>query len=108
MKYDLKHLPYTISKLIGAIIAVIGFSGAIVIVTRTANPSFKNIIPFLIPGAIGLLVFLLVSRLFKKRADEDSDFMPKKTEMGNISVISWLTFLIFIAGLLVLTFIVTL
>jgi len=80
IKSEIKHLPFTLSKLIGGAMAVIGFPGVIIIITRKSNPSYLDIMPYFILGIIGVSVFLLSSRLFEKRMNENTDFVPTTKE----------------------------
>jgi len=87
IKSEIKRLPFTLSKLIGGIMAVIGFPGVIIISNRKANPSYSDIMPYFILGIIGVAVFLLSSRLFEKRMNENTDFVPTTKEKKHISLI---------------------
>ena len=104
---DIKHLPFTLSKLIGAIMAIIGFTGVIIITTRKSNPSYSDIIPYLLLGVIGVSIFLLSPILFRKRINKSNDFTPTKKEKTHISIISWLIFLIFMASCILIILILT-
>jgi hypothetical protein len=107
IKSEIKHLPFTLSKLTGGTMAVIGFPGVIIIITRKSNPSYLDIMPYFILGIIGVSVFLLSSRLFEKRMNENTDFVPTTKKKKHISIISWMIFLIFIASCILITFIMT-
>jgi len=104
---EMKHLPFTLSKLIGGIMAIIGFPGVIIIITRKSNPSYLDIMPYSILGIIGVSIFSLSSILFRKRTNKNGDFAPTTKEKTHISIISWLIFLIFIAICILITFILT-
>ena len=92
-----KRLPSTLGKLTGGIMAVIGFSGMIIIMTRTPNPSFSDVLPYSIVGIIGISLFLLSSILIEKRIGNAADYPPSAKEKARISIISWLMLLIFAA-----------
>jgi hypothetical protein len=57
IKTEIRHLPHTLSKLVGGAMAVIGSTGVIVIVTRKPDPSYLDILPHFIFGTIGNFVF---------------------------------------------------
>ena len=104
---DIKHLPFTLSKLIGAIMAIIGFPGVIIIITRKSNPSYLDIMPYFISGVIGVSIFLISSILFRKRINKNNDFTPTQKEKTHISIISWLIFLVFMASCILIILILT-
>lgn len=107
IKSEIKHLLFTLSKLIGGTMAVIGFPGVIIIISRKSNPSYLDIMPYFILGIIGIFIFLLSSKLFEKRMNKNTDPVPTKKEKKHISIVSWIIFLIFIASCVLLTFIMT-
>lgn len=107
IKSEIKQLPFMLGKLTGGAMAVIGFPGMIIVITRKSNPSFLNILPYLALGIFGVFIFLLSSRLFEKRMNESNEFVPGKKEKINMSIISWGIFLALIAIFILITFIMT-
>ena len=107
IKAELKDLPFTLAKVIGGIMAVIGFTGVIIILTRKLNATYLDIIIYSILGIIGVSVFSLSSILFEKRRKKFTDFTLTAKEKRNISIISWLILVFFIGRFILITFILT-
>jgi uncharacterized membrane protein YhaH (DUF805 family) len=106
IKSEIKQLPFMLGKLIGGIMAVIGFPG-IIIVTRKSNATFSDILPYFLLGIIGVCIFLISSKLFAKRLNESTHSTPTSKEKRQTSIMSWVIFLIFIAIFILITFIIT-
>jgi len=105
IKSELKQLPFTLGKLAGGVMAVIGFPGMIVVITRKSNPSFSDILPYLVLGISGVFIFLIFSRLIGKRMNKNDEVPLNTQEKKHISLISWAIFVIFIAIFILITFI---
>ena len=103
---ELKHLPCTLCKLVGGIMAVIGFP-CVIIISRKSDSSYGDMLPCLLVGILGVSLFWLSSIVSEKRISKDTDFAPTPQEKRYISILAWLLFLIFIAILIVITFILT-
>jgi hypothetical protein len=106
-KSEIKQLPFMLGKLAGGIMAVIGCTGTIIIMTRTPAPSFSDALPYSIVGIIGIALFLLSSVLLKKRINETAGDSPSQKDKARVSIISWLLFLAFIAACIAVIFIMT-
>ena len=106
-KSEIKQLPFTLGKVIGAIMAVVGCTGMIIIMTRTPDPSFSDVLPYSMAGISGIALFLLSSALLKKRIGETIAFSPSPKDKARISIISWLLFLTFIAVCIAVILIIT-
>jgi hypothetical protein len=85
IKSEIKQLPLTLGKLTGGILAVIGFPGVIIIITRKSNPSFPDILPYFVLGIFGVLIFLLSSRLFEKRINENTELATTPKEKNKLA-----------------------
>ena len=59
VKSEIKQLPFMIGKVLGGIMAVIGFTAAVVIITRRADHAFGEILPSALFGCLGILIFVL-------------------------------------------------
>jgi Na+/melibiose symporter-like transporter len=106
IKSEIKQLPFMLGKLLGGIMAVIGFPG-IIIVNRKSNATFSDILPYFLLGIIGVCIFLISSKLFAERGNESAQSTPTLKEKRQTSIISWVIFLIFIAIFILITFIIT-
>ena len=62
-KEELQHLPFMLGKLLGGIVAVIGFTGWVLHMTRHAGGA----LPWFLVGAAGITLFLLAARSRARR-----------------------------------------
>lgn len=101
VKSEIKQLPYMIGKALGGIVAVIGFTMAVVIITRRTAPSFPDILPSALSGCLGIIIFVFSSRLLTRRLAENP---PENAASGNrtrTSMLSW-AILLLLAGIFLL------
>lgn len=105
IKSELRLLPFMLAKLIGAAMTVIGFPGVIIIITRRPNPTFSNILPYLLIGIFGISIFLLSSRLLVKRIKETAD--SARQSKYPTSLISWSIFAALAAVFILITYLMT-
>lgn len=104
---EIKQLPLLLCKLLGGIMAATGLPGAVYMMTRRANPSLQDILPYLLAGAAGTVIFVASSRALARRVDGNGfQTLPAK-DKNRISVISWLILLILAAVFLLFTYFVT-
>ena len=108
IKLEIKQLPFTLGKLTGGLMAVIGFPGMIIVADRKPNVSFPDLFPYLVLGISGVLIFLMSSILFNKRMNENDESVPTSKEKKLTSIISWMIFLIFITIFILVTYIINL
>lgn len=62
-KEDLQHLPFMLGKLLGGIVAVIGFTGWVLHITRHNGGA----LPWFLVGAAGIALFILAARARARR-----------------------------------------
>ena len=108
VKAEIKLLPYTLGKLAGGAMAVIGFPAALFSINKNPDPSFLDILPFIVLGFSGIIVFLYFSRLLANRMDAKKEPDPTKPEKKKISIVAWIIFAIFIGLFVSFTFIISL
>ena len=106
IKSEIKQLPYTFGKLAGGILAVIGFPG-MVIVSRGPNTKVADTLPYLLLGITGICIFWISSKLLDKPQNASAHLPLTPKEKRQTSMLSWVLFLIFIAILISITFIIT-
>lgn len=96
-----------LGKAAGGFMAVAGFTGAVIIVTRRSNPSWPGIWLYLLFGMSGILIFYICSRLAGKMAEtnEDRALMPRDTKKAGI--LSWILFFAAASAFILLTYIIT-
>jgi hypothetical protein len=105
IKSEIKQLPFMLGKLTGGVMAVIGCTGGIIVAGKS-NTSFSDIWPYFLMGIIGIGIFLISSKLYAKRLNENIHFTPTRKEKMQTSVISWTILLIFTAIFILITFII--
>jgi zinc transporter ZupT len=106
VKSELKLLPFMIGKALGGIVAVIGFTAAVVIVTRRTAPSFADILPSALSGCLGILVFVLSSTLLTRRLSENPSENATSDDGMRTSVLSWAILLLLAAVFLLCTYLI--
>lgn len=97
-KAELRHLPLMLGKLAGGIAAVIGFTAAVVVVTRSPDWSAGDILPALMAGCVGGAVFVLSARALRRRLAGQGAGESLPAASGRTSLLSW-GLLLLIAGI---------
>ena len=92
-KTELKQLPLMLAKLIGGLAAVVGFTAA-VIRTRTPHSILRDILPYLVLGCVGVVIFILSSRALKKRLSSRAE-EASPTSTTSMNVLSFALLLLF-------------
>ena len=108
-KSEIKQLPAILGKFFGGAMAVIGFVGAIILVTHgSPPPSWLKLLPFLVLGVVGVIVFSLSSLKLKRQLKEkpESDFNEQGKKHG--SLVSWAILIIFILIFITVTYVINL
>ncbi len=105
LRSEVKQLPWTLAKLLGGLISVIGFGGAVVVLTRRPDPSWGGVFAWVLAGVIGLVLFLAASR-FLARREEAEGSEPGLKDRAKTSALSWTVLLILAALFLAIVLIV--
>jgi hypothetical protein len=93
IRSEIRLLPYMLGKVAGGFTAVIGFTGAVIAITRRADPSWPDIWPYLLSGIAGVFLFYISSRLAVKRVEVNDDKVMIPQETKKAGILSWLLFL---------------
>lgn len=105
-KSELKQLPAMLGKLLGGIVAVAGFTLAVLSVTRKPGGE-GTVLPYLGVGCAGIIIFVLSSRLLAKRCAETPADSPDSKDRTVNSMLAWGILLVlaalFLAGSYFLT-----
>jgi hypothetical protein len=56
IKTEIRLLPFMLGKLAGGFMAVAGFTGAVIVITRRANSSWPDMLPYLLFGMSGVFI----------------------------------------------------
>lgn len=102
VKTELKQLPLILGKLLGGGAAVIGFAIAVLIITRKPDPTLADILPFLLAGCAGIVIFILSARVLNRRLSSNADEVSRPVDTNRTNMLSWglllLLAAIFLAG----------
>ena len=99
LRSEAKRLPWMLVKVVGGVMAVIGFGGAVAVLTRRPDPSWGGVLGWELAGVIGLVLFLAASRSLTARKEADSP-EPTGKDRARTSALSW-TVLLVLAALFV-------
>jgi len=107
IRAEIRLLPYMLGKVAGGFMAVAGFTGAVIVITRRANPSWPDIWQYLLLGISGVFLFYISSKLAGKRAvaNDGQSLTPQDTKKAGM--ISWLLFLAAASVFILFTYIIT-
>lgn len=105
INFEVRQLPCTLAKVIGGIMAVLGFGALVIVLTRQGSPSQTALWASAISGIAGIFIFWLSSRLLAKGLNENSDSVPTYAERKRTSLIAWVLFLVFIGICILLSFV---
>jgi len=107
VKAELKQLPLMLGKLLGGIVAIAGFTTAVVIGTGKPGSTFTNILPFVLMGWAGTGIFALVSKLLDKHLARHGADTPESCGSQRESMMSWGLLLLFVLIFLMCTYLMT-
>jgi zinc transporter ZupT len=107
IKSELKQLPLMLGKLLGGIMAVVGFAATVLIVTRKADQSLADILPFVFLGGAGIIIFVLSSMLLNKSLSEKPAETIIPNDRTSSSILSWVILLLLGAAFLCCTYLLT-
>jgi len=100
LKHEIKLLPFTLGKLLGAVMAVIGIPAAIWIATSNPGIPWQEVVPYALQGISGILIFYLSSVLARHRLRALPPPVRNHAERKRVSILAWNIFF----GLIALAF----
>ncbi len=104
---ELKVLPYMLGKLIGGLLAVVGFPGAIFVLNRQPGAGLAEVWGYLLAGVIGVVVFVASSRGMARKVNETRGATTTRQEKAKTSLVSWLILLGLAGGFVLAVFLLT-
>ncbi len=104
---EIKQLPLLLGKLLGGIMAAIGFPGAILVAARRANPTLPDILPYIVAGVAGIVIFTASSRALAKRFGNYGNEPLSMKEKKRISFMAWIILLLLATVFLLCTYFMT-
>ena len=106
-KKELKQLPLMLAKLFGGLAAVTGFTAAVIISTRKPGLILQDILPSLLLGCAGVVIFVLSARLFNRRSSSHAAEKPPPVHGIPVNVLSWTLLLLIAVIFLTCTYFLT-
>ncbi|MBP1747841.1 MAG: hypothetical protein H6Q52_380 [Deltaproteobacteria bacterium] len=106
MRYEARQVPLMLGKLLGGILAVIGFGGLVFISTRPPKPTTLSIVLHLIAGIVGITVFALCSRIMSSRCAREALDEAGRKQTG-AKALSWIILLALAAIFIVIMLLVS-
>ncbi|NVN98062.1 MAG: hypothetical protein HXX17_01985 [Geobacteraceae bacterium] len=104
VKTELRLLPYMLAKLLGGIMAIFGFAAAIVTLTRKDGNSLADILLSGMVCILGIIIFLLSSRMQKRRQPPTQIDIDMQTSP---CLLPWIILLMLAAAFLLCTYFIT-
>jgi len=99
---EFMQLPLMLGKVLGGLAAVIGFTTAVLIMTRPSDAASGDLLPPLLLWGAGIAVFLLSARRLSKRS-MIAAAETRPADIPRMSMLSWTLFVLFAAIFLVVT-----
>ena len=102
IRAEFMQLPLMLGKVLGGLAAVIGFTTAVLIMTRPSDAASGDLLPPLLLWGAGIAVFLLSARRLSKRSMIAAE-ETRPADITRMSMLSWTLFVLFAAIFLVVT-----
>lgn len=104
MKSEVRQLPFMLGKVAGGLMAVIGFGGTVIALTRQQHSS-SGLMVYVLTGIVGLALFILSSRLMAAHSGKAGGTEVTTKTKARTSALSWIILLaiavLFIAVVLI-------
>lgn len=104
---EIRRLPCMLGKLFGAILAVIGVAGLVLIWTGKSGPLLSSLVPYLVSVFLGFFLFLFCARLMARGEKGRSLINIPARNQVRANVVVWSFLLILAAVFLLVTYFVT-
>jgi len=101
---ELRQLPLTLGKVVGGLMAAIGFPAVVAVTTRSTDPSWLTVALWALVGVAGLAVFVASSRAMARRASRAIDPVPASKDALQMSLLAWALLALLAAGFVLVTF----
>lgn len=106
-KSELKQLPFMLGKLLGSVVAIVGFTLAVLKVTRNPGYSFEDLVVYLVVGVGGIFIFMLSGKLLVKSLSESKDHTSTSEKSMFTSLLPWGVLLSLVAIFLLFSYLMT-
>lgn len=92
LNQEIKQIPFTLGKLLGALMAVIGIPAVIWIATRNPRASWQDVAPYALQGIFGILIFYVSSILARHRLRALPPPIQNQKDKNRVSIVVWKIF----------------
>ncbi len=97
-------MPLLLCKLLGGFMAIIGLPGAVFISTRRANVTLPDVLPYVLTGLAGIVIFIASSRALAKRFGDNGNQTLAMKDKKRMNIMSWTILLILATVFLLFTY----
>ncbi len=98
---ELRQLPFTLGKLVGGILSVIGFGGLVYMLTRPPKPAV-SVLLFAVAGILGVALFAFCSKAMSGEKARGAAVLKKTS-----SILPWAILLILAAVFIVIMLLIS-
>lgn len=106
IKSEVRRVPFMLGKVAGGLMAVIGFGGTVMALTRQQHYSTSGLMVYVLTGIVGLALFILSSRLMAGHSGKANGTEARTTKKVKTSALSWVIFLVIAALFIAIVLIV--
>lgn len=101
MRSELRQLPFMLGKVTGGLMAVIGFGASVYMYTHRPAMTTGAILPYLLAGIGGLIIFRISSWLSATRTKDSEGLHPAESEKRKTSTLPWIILLTLAAAFVI-------
>jgi len=94
IRAEFRQLPLMLGKVLGGFAAVGGFMMVVMTLTRTSTSSAGSVLPSVLVGVAGVVVFILSGRALTRRAALPDE--ARACHRMSVSLVSWALLLLFV------------
>lgn len=106
-KSEIKQLPWILGKLVGGIMAVVGFAGLVLIWTGRSGPLLSSLLPYVCSALLGFMLFLISAGAMARSKKNCSVVTEPVLTWGRQSLVAWSLLLLLVLVFLLITYFVT-
>ncbi len=103
-KRELRQLPFTLGKLVGGAMVVVGVTSLVLIWTRKSDLLLREVAPYFLSALTGIMLFLLCSRVLARRMQENTAHSTSSRDSLRMNIVAWSLLLLLVAVFLLVVF----
>jgi len=104
---EMKQLPFMLGKLVGAAMAILGCSAAIVVQSGRPGMTASDAPRYWLAALMGIIIFVVSSRAMARRGKGTGTQTVPAGAARRMSVVSWVLLLLLATAFLLITVIIT-